>query len=227
MKKNLPIYILLAIFLVIVGISANAYFSQYHDLTSENLDAFIRGFGPWALVVFIFAYLVASPIPFMAPVLSATGGLLFGPWIGLLVAMLASIATSLIPFFIARRLGREWVQAKMKGGKLESFLNRVDDGSGFKFILLLRLVGILPWEMQNYVAGVTKVKLPAYFLATVLGMTPLTVGLVLIGAAAKQPGSWQFYAALAYMAVVFLGPILVVFLQQRKKSMPQSHEETK
>jgi uncharacterized membrane protein YdjX (TVP38/TMEM64 family) len=66
---------------------------------------------------------------------------------------------------------------------------------------------------------VTEVKLPSYLIATVLGMTPLTVGLVLIGATAKQPGSWQFYTSLAYMAVVFLGPILAVFLQQRKKNV--------
>ncbi len=217
MKKNLPIYILIVIFVLIIALSARAYFSQYRELTSENLDAFLRGFGPWALAVFIFTYLIASPIPLMATLLSATGGLLFGPWVGMLVAMGASIATSLVPFYLARRLGREWVQAKMKGGKLESFLARVDDGSGFKFILLLRLVGVLPWEMQNYVAGVSKANLPTYFLATVLGMTPITVGLVLVGTTARQPGSWQFIASLAYLGIVFLGPILAVFLQQRKK----------
>jgi len=226
-KSNLVILLLLALFLAMVAVAANAFFSRYRELTSANLDAFIRSFGAWSLVVFIFTYIIASPIPFMATILAGAGGLLFGPWIGLLIATLVGILTSLIPFSIARRLGRDWVQAKMKGGKLERFINQWDDGSGFKFVFILRIVPVLPWEMQNYVAGVTKIKLPAYFLATFLGMIPMSLGLVLVGAAAKQPGSWQFYAALVYAAAAFLVPMAVLYFQQKRKSSPRSNEDTK
>lgn len=204
-------------FLAILGLAIRAYFSQYPSLTSENLDSFIRGFGPWALAVFFLAYTLSSPIPFLAPILAATGGLLFGPLAGTLLAILSAAVTSLIPFTIARRLGREWVEGKLNGSRLQAFMLRLDRGNGFTFILLLRLVPVLPWELQNYVAGVTRVTLPTYMAATLIGSAPLTICLALLGAAARQPDSWQFFAALALTGAVLVIPVLIVFIRTRRK----------
>jgi len=204
-------------FLVILGLVVRAYFSQYPALTSENLDLFIRGFGPWALAVYFLAYAFSSPIPFLAPVLAATGGLLFGPLWGTLASILSAAVTSLIPFSISRRLGREWVEAKLKGGRLDRLMQGIDRGSGFTFVLLLRLVPVMPWELQNYVAGVTRVTVPTYLAATLLGSTPLTLCLTLLGAAARQPTSWQFFASIALTGAVVLVPILIVYIRSRRK----------
>jgi uncharacterized membrane protein YdjX (TVP38/TMEM64 family) len=204
------------VFLAILGLVARAYFSQYPALTSENLDLFIRGFGSWALAVFFLAYTLSSPIPFLAPILAATGGLLFGPVAGTLAAIFCAAITSLIPFFIARRLGRTWVEARLKGSRFNGVYQRIDSGSGFTVVLLLRLVPVMPWELQNYVSGVTRVSVPTYLAATLLGSTPLTVCLALLGSAARSPGSPQFFAAAALTAVVLLAPILFVYLRSRR-----------
>ncbi len=226
MKNNLLIVFLLILFLGIVAFSAKAFFSRYPELTSENLDAFLRSLGGWAVAAFVFTYTIASPIPFLTPLLSATGGLLFGPWAGLLVVVLTATATSLIPFSIARQLGREWVQAKLKGGKVENFILRIDGGKGFRFTLLLRLVAVLPFEMQNYIAGVSKVDLVPYLMATLVGILPLRFGLVLVGTAARQPGSWQFIASLALPALALLIPTAVVLIQLRKNEKPDTDPDS-
>jgi uncharacterized membrane protein YdjX (TVP38/TMEM64 family) len=218
MKKQsngLVILFVLA-FLGLLALAANAFFSRYPALTSENLDSFIRGFGPQAVLVFVLAYLLSSPIPFLAPILAATGGLLFGPVLGTLLSIFASTATSLVPFLIARRLGREWVEAKLQGTKFAGYYQKANQGNGFTFILLLRLVPLMPWELQNYVAGVTKVKVWTYLAATVVGCAPLSIALVILGATAKQPGSWQFWAALALTGAVLLTPIGIVALRRRR-----------
>jgi len=202
-------------FAAVLGLAAQAYFSRYAELSSANLELFIRGFGAQAAAVYFLAYLLSSPIPFLAPVLAATGGLLFGPVWGTLLAVLSATATSLVPFLISRRLGRAWVQAKLRGSRLEDMLQRANHG-GFGFVLLLRLVPLMPWELQNYVAGVSAVPVPIYLLATLLGSAPLSIALVLLGAAAKDPASWQFLAALALTAVVLLAPILTVVYQNRR-----------
>jgi uncharacterized membrane protein YdjX (TVP38/TMEM64 family) len=217
MKKQsnwLTLLFLLA-FLGLVGLAGWAYFSQYPELNSENLDRFIRGFGPQAMMVYGLAYLVSSPIPFLAPILTATGGLLFGPVWGTLLSILSAAATSLVPFMIARRLGREWVDAKLKGTRLDNLYQKANQGSGFIFVLLLRLVPLMPWELQNYVAGVTQVRVPTYLLATILGSAPLSIALVILGAAARDPTSWQFFAALALAGAVLLLPILIVVLRRK------------
>lgn len=194
-------------FLALIGLAGWAYFSRYPSLTSENLDQFIRGFGPLAVGVYGLAYLLSSPIPFMAPILAATGGLLFGPFLGTLLAIFSAAATSLVPFMVSRKLGRGWVEARLKGTRLENFYQQAYQNSGFNFILMLRLVPVMPWELQNYVAGVTQVSILTYLAATVLGSAPLSIALVILGATLKNPGSTQFFAALALTAVILLVPI--------------------
>lgn len=203
-------------FLALIGWAAWAFFSQYPSLTSENLDRFIRGFGPLAVIVYGLAYLLSSPIPFMAPILVAAGGLLFGPFLGTFLAIFCASATSLVPFMVSRRLGREWVEAKMKGTRLDDFYQKAYQNSGFNFILMLRLVPVMPWEMQNYIAGVTPVPVLTYLAATVLGSAPLSIALVILGAAFKDPGSWQFLPALALTGVILLGPIAYMALSRRR-----------
>ncbi len=220
MKKqsNWTIFLFLAAFLAILGLAARSFFSQYPALNSENLDLFIRSFGPWAFLVFTLAYLVASPIPFMAPILSATAGLLFGPMMGALLAILVAAVTSLVPFLISRRLGRDWVETRLKGTKIDDIYRKLDSGSGFTFVLLLRLVPVMPWEVQNYVAGVTRVAIPTYLAATILGSAPLTICLALLGAAIRRPHQWELFGAIALTAIVLVAPIVIFYIRNRKQS---------
>lgn len=211
-KPNAWMALFVLAFLALVAGAAWAYFSRYPSLTSENLDQFIRGFGPWAMLVYGLAYLLGSPVPFLAPILTATGGLLFGPVTGTLLAILIAAATSLVPFSLSRKLGRAWVEAKLKGTRVEGFYLRAYQNNGFRFVLMLRLVPVMPWELQNYVAGVTQVSVPSYLVATLLGSAPLTIALVILGATFKNPGSWQFFAALALTGVILLVPIAYVTL---------------
>ena len=207
-------------FAALLTLAARAFFAEYSQFTSENLDLFIRSFGPLSGLIYVLAYFLGSPIPFLAPVLAAAGGLLFGPVAGTALAIIASTATSLLPFMIARRLGRGWVGTRLKGTRLDDLLRRANQG-GFKFILLLRLVPVMPWELQNYVAGVTQVKLATYLAATLLGSTPLSVALVILGAAAKQPSSWQFSAALALTGTVLVVPLVIVWVRSRRGHSPK------
>lgn len=201
-------------FVAMLALAGRAYFSQYATFNSDHLEHFIRGFGSLAVPAYALAYFLGSPIPFLAPVLAAAGGLLFGPITGTALAVLISSATSLLPFFIARRLGRAWVEARLRGTRLNSWLERANRNS-FTFVLLLRLVPVMPWELQNYVAGVSEVRLPTYLAATVLGSAPLSVALVLLGAAARQPTSWRFAAALLLTMLVLAVPLAIVGWRSR------------
>ena len=140
--------------IVIFGLfaaTAWAYFSQYDTFTRENLRAFIGGFGAWAPVVYAVIYVVSAPIPFLAPVLSAVGGLLFGTlWGTVLVLVIASVS-ALVPFSMARNLGREWVESKLQGKKMAEIYKQSQGGKGFTFVVLLRLI---PLKAGNRVLGI-------------------------------------------------------------------------
>ena len=96
--------------LIIAVFAATAwyYFTLYDSFNTENLQAFIRGFGAWAPLVFAGLYTISAPIPFVSLVLSPVGGLLFGTLGGTLIVISVATLSSLIPFTMSRNLGQEW-----------------------------------------------------------------------------------------------------------------------
>jgi uncharacterized membrane protein YdjX (TVP38/TMEM64 family) len=178
----------------------------------------VQSFGPWGPLIFAILYIAASPIPFVSTVLSATAGLLFGAVRGALYTIVVATISALVPFTIARRLGREWVASKLKGKRLDEIYEQSGGSGGFVFIVLMRLIPVLPWEVQNYIAGLSKVPALTFLLATLLGIIPLTTSLTFLGASANDPTSWQFYVAIGINVIAALIPIVVVTLRNRAKT---------
>jgi uncharacterized membrane protein YdjX (TVP38/TMEM64 family) len=219
---HIPLIILL---FAVLGLTVWYYFSMYDRFNSKNVQAFIRGFGPWAPVAFAFLYAVGSPIPFVSLILSPLGGLLFGTLKGSLLVIGVATFSSLIPFLMARRLGREWVASKIKGEKLSEIYEKSQGQTGFTFILLMRLIPILPWEVQNYVAGLTQIAIPKFLIATALGIIPGSGALVFLGESITDPTSWQFFAALGFNAIVMIGaPLIARLVMNRNKKRKEEAE---
>ena len=211
------INILLAVVIFgVFAVTAWYYFSMYDEFNRENLEAFIGGFGPWAPLAYAALYIISAPIPFLAPVLSAVGGLLFGVAWGTLLVLVIATASAFVPFYMARRLGRDWVASKLEGKKLEAIYQQSEGGKGYVFVMLMRLIPVLPWEVQNYVAGLTKVSPLTFIAGTMLGIIPGSFSLVFLGAAATDPTSWQFFAAVALKIVTALIPVVAIAIRNRR-----------
>lgn len=216
--------------IVVIGLLGTviwAYFGRYGRLSTDNLQDFVGSFGPWAPVVFAVIYIASSPIPGIATFLSPLGGLLFGAlWGSILVICVASLS-ALIPFSMSRQLGQEWVASKLKGERLQSFYKQSQGQGGFVFVMMMRLIPIIPWEVQNYIAGLTQIPVPVFLLATAVGIIPGSVSLVLLGDAIADPTSWQFILAIALNAFFIVGtPIVATVLNRRKKAAAETAEET-
>ncbi len=196
-----------------------------HLVNTERLQTFIRNAGPWAPLVYAVVYTISSPIPGIAPFLSPMAGLLFGLGWGLALVLAIAPLSSLIPFSIARKLGRTWVASKVEGGKLEDLYEQSETQIGFIFVLLLRLIPVLPWELQNYVAGVTKVGVPTYLLATVLGILPGSTSFVLLGESVAEGAPWKSAVAIALdTGVIILVSIIAAVFRRRAAKRPPRAE---
>jgi uncharacterized membrane protein YdjX (TVP38/TMEM64 family) len=215
---------MLVLILAIFGLATWYYFTLYDRFNVDNLNSFISGFGVWAPVAFFLIYLISSPIPFIAPVISAVGGLLFGALPGTLLSMVAATTSAFIPFYLARSLGREWVEKRIKNEKLQEAYEKSEGKGGFLFVLLMRLIPLLPWEVQNYVAGLTKVKIPVFIFGTLLGIIPGTFSLAFLGDAIQDPTSWEFFAALGLKIVTALVPAVYLFIKNRLKKKREAQE---
>lgn len=204
----LLVVVTLAIFLLVTI----EFYSQYPRMDEENLRAFIAGYGVWAPVMYALVYLASAPLPFFAAAISAVGGLLFGTLRGAIFTILVSTLAALIPFLLARRLGAGWVAERMKGRKVETFYHQSGGKNGFLFVMMLRLLPIVPWEVQSYLSGLTRVSTTNFLLATLLGGIPSSFAFSFLGDAFTKTNSWQFSAAIA---LVLLLSIVIPYLVTR------------
>lgn len=126
----------------------------------------------WAPLAFIFIYAGMSALALPATVPTLVGGAAWGPVWGTLYNAIASNLGASAAFFVARNLGRPWVQ------RFSSQLPRFEEGieeNGFSVILTLRLIPILPHNGINFGAGLSSVKYRDYLLGSLIGMLPGTI----------------------------------------------------
>ena len=222
MSRKVVTFAHIAVVVAVLAAIGRVYFSRYDAVNRENIAAFVTSFGPWGPLAYAVIYIACAPIPFLAPVFSAVGGLLFGVVRGTLFVLVIASISALVPFSLSRRLGREWVEEKLKGKRLGDIYEQSQGSKGFTFVVLMRLIPVLPWEIQNYVGGLTKVSVPTFLLATMVGIIPGSFSLAFLGASATDPTSWQFYAAVALKVVTALLPLAATLVRSRRRKGSQA-----
>ena len=147
-------------------------------LTPEQIRRGVLSFGVLSPLAYLLVY--GQPIiPLPAMVMTVAAGLAFGPWWGSGLAVLGSMIRACGQFLIAKRLGRKRVEHLLKG-RLSTFDQRIGD-RGFAAVLVVRLVPNLPFDIQNFGLGFSRVGFGAYSAATLLGLLPWTIPLVYFG----------------------------------------------
>lgn len=142
--------------------------------------------GPWGPLVLAVAYIPLTVLAVPASVLTLGGGYLFGLPVGFVADSIGASIGAGAAFLLGRTIGRSFVISKLKDYPQFRSIAIAIHGSGFKIVLLLRLVPLLPFNMLNYLLSVTPVPLGEYLLASWLGMMPITLALVYVGTTLKD-----------------------------------------
>jgi uncharacterized membrane protein YdjX (TVP38/TMEM64 family) len=170
---------------------------------------------PVAPALFIALHVAASLFFVPRTWLAAGAGLVFGMWWGIVWAALGSLAGAVAGFLVARYLYSGFVE-RANSERLRVLLARAERG-GWRMVALIRLVPIVPHSLTNYALGLTRVRLGAYALGSLLGQLPLTIafadlgaagGQLLLGTADWRQALWPSLIALSALALSLLIPIL-------------------
>lgn len=170
--------ILLAGFIIAIAIAAFKCYEHtcidYSIFSPQNIKDYILGFGPWALLVYTALY-AANTVSVVPPIgaMSLAAGFIFGPLFGTIGIMTGSFIGTSVTFFISRLLGRRFVD-RLARGRFREFEQKLNE-NGFVAILFIRLVPLIPWEVVNYAAGLSKIKYRDYILATLIGIFPSVI----------------------------------------------------
>ena len=175
MKKRIMI---LSAFLILI--ISSIYFRLWQYIQPEIIKNYIESFGVWIPVIYCLIYLIAVFIPHAGTAMTIVGGLLFTPFFGTALVITISSLGSVFPFLIAKKFGRKYIKAKIEKTKYKKYLNRTDENS-FMFILYMRLIPLIPYELQNYIAGLVDISTSKFILATFIGLLPGTFALIYLG----------------------------------------------
>ncbi len=131
----------------------------------------------WAGPAYSLLYAAGCLVGFPGLLLTVVGGAAFGPWWGILWVVLGSNLGVNGAFWIARFLGKGFLEEKLKGGKLEMLNNKLA-ARGLASVIQLRLIPAVPFNVLNFACGVTKVRWFDYALGSLIGMLPGTIAFV-------------------------------------------------
>lgn len=197
--------------LLLIGLTVAGFVLPVKEW-SEAFQGWIDGFGAWGAVIFALAYIVAVVFLVPAGPMTIAGGLAFGFWAIPLVLGAATTGATLA-FLVARYVARKKVEELIAHRPNFSAVDKALSKEGWKVVALLRLSPAVPFSLQNYVMGVSKIGLPAFIAATFFGIIPGSALYVYLGTVGQQAGSgisaaqWTFYA-IGFVATVAITVLL-------------------
>ncbi|UTM40036.1 TVP38/TMEM64 family protein (plasmid) [Rhodococcus pyridinivorans] len=138
--------------------------------------------GPEFVLLFFLAQVVVTVTPIPRTVFTLSAGVLFGPAVGLVVTIAATTVSAMAAFMVVRALGRGAVRTRLSHPRALAVDERLAR-RGWIAVGSLRLIAIVPFAVVNYCCALSSVRLLPYIGATVAGILPGTLGVVLLGEA--------------------------------------------
>ncbi len=198
--------------LIIVLISAALYIllrkELFADLSQENLKSFISSFGMYAPLTYIVVLaisVVVSQIPNVP--LAICAGMMFGANLGGLYSVIGGMVGALACFYIARSLGVTFI--KKLFGKVPVLSDRINDTHVGLIIFITRLFPFFSFDIISYCAGLTKIRMRTFFIATITGMVPMTFLFSNLGDNFMIDKTLYLFFNLCVVLVFILAPFLV------------------
>ncbi len=185
----------------------------------ENLRLLKEQAGSFAPVGFIVVYAIATILAVPGTILTLSGGALFGTVLGTLWVVIGATLGAIGAFLIARFVAGDWARQQFEKGDRLRQLQQGIEQDGFWFVLSIRLSPIFPFIALNYLLGLTPIGLPAYTLATLIGIVPGTFAYAWLGygglEAATGGAPLPLLGGLGVLALLSLLPIILKWLKNR------------
>jgi uncharacterized membrane protein YdjX (TVP38/TMEM64 family) len=180
---------------------------------SDRLSALrelIVDLGVEGIAIFAAIYIVGAIVLAPEALLTIAAGFAYGFW-GLPIVLVAATTGASLAFLIARYVAREKVRRLLEKRRNIAAIDQAIAEDGWKVVAFLRLSPLIPFNLQNYLFGVTAIPFRQYVAATFAGIIPGAALYTYLGtlgnvAGDAGPARWALFAfgLLATIAVVIL-----------------------
>lgn len=173
------------------------------------------------LVVFTLGYAACSVAMVPRPVMSVAAGALFGAAAGTAVGLAGTLLGAAATFALGRWFGQQALRPLLRG-RLLTAADRQLSEHGFRSLLVLRLIPVLPFAAVNHAAAVSRMPWRPFLTATAVGCLPALTAYAVAGSRATEPASPAFLLAVAFL--ILSGPLAAAWWRRRKAVSPPPPE---
>ena len=223
-----------SLYLFVLSLFLYFFFSKFsfqeissYDFLRDNRTYFIelKNSKLFFTLISFFIIIILWVFPFLGfggPV-ALVGGFIFGKWIGTAVVVLGLSVGSIFLYSFGNYFLKDLIREKFLN-KFKNLENKFKK-SEFLYLLIYRMVGGIPWQIQCLLPTLFDVKIRNYFFATLLGIIPSVFLIVSIGSGfekiidqnAEVPGVTDiiFSKDIYIPLIAFFGLIMLTIISRK------------
>ncbi|WP_421550832.1 TVP38/TMEM64 family protein [Kluyvera intermedia] len=219
----LIVAVIYALYLLIRHFGLLDLVTHFRHLQHLILQSGTLGYG-----LYIALFIVATVCLMPGSILVLVGGIVFGPWVGTLLSLVAATLASALSFLLARLLGRTLLLNYVGHTATFQAIERGITRNGVDFLILTRLIPLFPYNIQNYAYGLTAIPFWPYTLISALTTLPGIFIYTFMASTLAVDGITLFFVlklSLAGLALFALVQAAKWYARRKRVELPQeSHQ---
>jgi uncharacterized membrane protein YdjX (TVP38/TMEM64 family) len=200
--------------LFLIGIIVIFWLTPLRQLLNKDfVTAELQKWGIWTVPMFIITYIIVTVLGLPITAHTLAGGVLFGLVWGTIWSTIGATLGAIAAFWLVRSWFHNWAMANFGTHPLLNNLNQAVDLRPFNLTLALRFAPIAPFNIINFLLGLTTIDFKVYSLATLIGVIPGTIAYTWLGItgteALQGKDKLNFAIALLFFTFISLLPFLM------------------
>ena len=214
--------VVFAIVAVVGAILLRKYIGVLEEFAKEHIV-----FGAIIFSVVCATQVIVAFIP--GEIVEVAAGVLFGPWIGTLLCLVAETIGSIMVILLVRKFGVRLIESLYPREKIDALPILNEPKKRNAFIFLLFFIPGTPKDFLTYIVGLTKISIPAFALITFFARIPSVVGSTFAGDSMADGQFMQAFIILGVTAVVSgIGYLIYNAINKKNaKAKKKKEQETK
>ncbi len=181
-NKNNRYKSLIILVILIVAIIFIRFLGLHEYISIENIELLqdlVADFGLLAPIAYILLWLLVCLLFLPGLPVTILSAFLFEPLQAIIYTSIGSTLGATLAFVVGRYAARDFVANWIKD---KEQLNKIDKGvknHGWRMLIVTRMVPLFPFNLQNYIYGLTSIKLKTYMFLSWVCMLPATIAYIL------------------------------------------------
>lgn len=209
--QGLPLLVMFTFIMIYLHFGKSITVMTILEYTSNNYF--------FAALFLIITYALKSlTIIFPLTLLYLISGIIFMPFVAILINLIGTAITLTIPYWIGWYFGNSLTQKILHKYPKTQYIHQIQKNNNWFFSYLLRVIGILPHDIISLYMGSLRIPYSKYISGSMFGMLPNILIMTLVGINITNPDSPIFISAIIFKLLLISCSIAIyrIILKLRK-----------